>query len=199
MQGKSFSSRRWVSRFHLTRRLRRIGFTRHGSRSAETARRSISLWSGGLDFACNGAGIWRRGEFRSRIQRHHRSGEREPFPQSTPHQPSELNYQAWSAAPASASYLAFGNLSGGGSDLAAQAWFYDVRNPGGQAVIAKIYRGQPTDDQVRLYAHQFADEILKQLSGGLPGISTTQIAFVSARTGNKEIWVMDYDGQNQHA
>ena len=120
------------------------------------------------------------------------------FPQSTPHQPSELNYQAWSAAPASASYLAFGNLSGGGSDLAAQAWFYDVRNPGGQAVIAKIYRGQPTDDQVRLYAHQFADEILKQLSGGLPGISTTQIAFVSARTGNKEIWVMDYDGKNQH-
>ncbi len=65
-------------------------------------------------------------------------------------------------------------------------------------MIAKIYRGQPTDDQVRLYAHQFADEISKQLSGGLPGISTTQIAFVSARTGNKEIWVMDYDGQNQH-
>ncbi len=44
------------------------------------------------------------------------------FPQNAPHQPSELNYQAWSAAPASASYLAFGNLSGSGSDLAAQAW-----------------------------------------------------------------------------
>jgi TolB protein len=38
-----------------------------------------------------------------------------------------------------------------------------------------------------------------KLSGGLPGISSTQIAFVSSRTGTKELWVMDYDGANQHA
>ena len=56
----------------------------------------------------------------------------------------------------------------------------------------------PTDDQVRKFAHQFADEIISKLSGGLPGIASTQIAFVSSRTGTKEIWVMDYDGQNQH-
>jgi len=37
-----------------------------------------------------------------------------------------------------------------------------------------------------------------RLSGGLPGISSTQIAFVSSRTGTKEIWAMDYDGANQH-
>ena len=36
------------------------------------------------------------------------------------------------------------------------------------------------------------------LSGGLPGIAQTQIAYVSAKSGNKEIWVMDYDGANQH-
>ena len=65
-------------------------------------------------------------------------------------------------------------------------------------MIAKIYRGEVSDAQVRLFAHQFADEIIMKLSGGLPGISTTQIAFVSTRSGNKEIWAMDYDGSNQH-
>src|SRR4029077_14731068 len=59
-------------------------------------------------------------------------------------------------------------------------------------------RGAPTDAQVRKFAHQFADEIIMRLSGGLPGISSTQIAFVSSRTGTKEIWAMDYDGANQH-
>jgi len=61
-----------------------------------------------------------------------------------------------------------------------------------------MYRGAPTDlsgPQVR--AHQFADEIIGKLSGGLPGIASTQITFVSSRGGSKEIWVMDYDGSNQ--
>jgi TolB protein len=49
-----------------------------------------------------------------------------------------------------------------------------------------------------MFAHQFADEIISKLSGGLPGVAATQIAFVSNRTGNKEIWAMDYDGENQH-
>jgi TolB protein len=42
------------------------------------------------------------------------------------------------------------------------------------------------------------DEIINKLSGGLPSIAGTQIAFVSSRTGTKEIWLMDYDGANQH-
>ena len=39
---------------------------------------------------------------------------------------------------------------------------------------------------------------LRVLSGGSPGIAQTQIAYASTEGGNKEIWVMDYDGQNQH-
>jgi len=45
---------------------------------------------------------------------------------------------------------------------------------------------------------QFADDIVGVLSGGSPGIAQTQIAYASTRSGNKEIWAMDYDGQNQH-
>lgn len=121
------------------------------------------------------------------------------YPVQVPSQPSELNAQAWTDAPASAHALAFGSLDASGNNLSIQAWLYDVSNPSAPAnVIAKIYRGQVTDAQVRLFAHQFANEIIMKLSGGLPGISTTQIAFVSTRSGHKEIWAMDYDGANQH-
>ncbi|MFZ0821414.1 MAG: DPP IV N-terminal domain-containing protein [Candidatus Acidiferrales bacterium] len=120
------------------------------------------------------------------------------YPTQVPSQPSELNSQVWADAPASSQFLAFGNLSANGATIAVQAWFYDVRTPSVPAMITKIYRGDATEDQVRLFAHQFADEILMKLSGGVPGISTTQIVFVSNRTNNKEIWTMDYDGANQH-
>lgn len=120
------------------------------------------------------------------------------YPAVQPSVPSELRYTAWTDSPLNSHFVAFGNLVESPSEVAIQAWFYDVTNPATQAVIAKIYRGTPTDAQVRKFAHQFADEIITLLSGGLPGISSTQIAFVSSRTGAKELWTMDYDGANQH-
>jgi TolB protein len=51
----------------------------------------------------------------------------------------------------------------------------------------------------RTVAHRFADDIISRLGGGIDGIAETKIYFVSNRTGSKEIWVMDYDGANQHA
>ena len=53
-------------------------------------------------------------------------------------------------------------------------------------------------DMARTIAHRFADEIILRLGGGINGIAETKIYFVSSRSGTKEIWVMDYDGQNQH-
>jgi TolB protein len=78
-----------------------------------------------------------------------------------------------------------------------QAWLNDVRDASLPPVIGKVYRGEATEGQVRIFAHQFADEIISKLSGGLAGIASTQISFVSNRSGNKEIWAMDYDGENQ--
>jgi TolB protein len=119
------------------------------------------------------------------------------YPQQQPSAPSELRNLSWTDPPVNSNMVAFGNLSEIGAEVAIQAWLYDVRNPSSQAVVGKIYRGAPTDAQVRKFAHQFADEIISKLSGGLPGVASTQIAFVSSRTGTKEIWVMDYDGANQ--
>lgn len=121
------------------------------------------------------------------------------YPLEVLSQPSELRNLTWTDQPLNSNYVAFGNLAETTAEVAVSAWLYDVRNPAMQAVAGKIYRGAPTDDNVRRFAHQFADEIINKLSGGTIGIASTQIAFVSARTGTKEIWVMDYDGSNQHA
>jgi TolB protein len=119
-------------------------------------------------------------------------------PLQSPTTPAEVDYKSWSTDPAAAQLLAFGSLSASGNSLEIQAWLNDVRNSSLPPIIGKIYRGEVSDAQVRTFAHQFADEIIGKLSGGLPGIASTQIAFVSNRSGNKEIWVMDYDGENQH-
>jgi TolB protein len=118
-------------------------------------------------------------------------------PAQSPSLPTEVQAAAWSAAPASAQLVAYGNLSTSGNNMEIDAWLNDVRDASLPPAIGKVYRGAATEQQVRVFAHQFADEIVARLTGGLPGIASTQIAFVSARSGNKEIWVMDYDGQNQ--
>ncbi|MGB6198920.1 MAG: Tol-Pal system beta propeller repeat protein TolB [Candidatus Acidiferrales bacterium] len=118
-------------------------------------------------------------------------------PTSLPSVPTEVQAQAWSQPPVSAQLLAYGNLSASGTNVEVDAWLNDVRDASLPPEIGKVYRGPATAQQVRAFAHQFADEIVARLTGGLPGIASTQIAFVSARSGNKEIWVMDYDGANQ--
>jgi TolB protein len=119
------------------------------------------------------------------------------YPLQVPSLPAELAGPAWADPPASAQFLAFGNLTAEENDLAIQAWFQDVRNLAAPPIVGRVYRGAVSEPEVRKFAHQFADEIIARLSGGVPGIASTQIAFVSQRSGNKEIWVMDYDGANQ--
>lgn len=121
------------------------------------------------------------------------------YPLAKPTVPGELNHAAWNAEPALAHFLALGNVANQGEDMILEAWLFDVRNPEAPPVLGKRYRGAATQEEARRLAHQFADEIVAALSGGLPGISSTRIAFVSNRTGHKEIWAMDFDGANQRA
>lgn len=119
------------------------------------------------------------------------------YPLSAPATPDELTPEAWAAEPTAAHMVALGNLAVNGQEAVVGAWLYDVRNPRAPAVLNKRYRGKATEIAVRQLAHQFADDVVARLSGGLPGIVQTRIAFVSDRTRSKEIWLMDYDGYNQ--
>ena len=120
------------------------------------------------------------------------------YPTATPGQPSDLVAADWSKDPANAYMVAYGNLSSDSSGLAVAGYLSDVHNPAAPLALQKIYRGPATDDGARQIAHQMADDIIAVLSGGLPGIAQTHIAYVSSQSGNKEIWEMDYDGANAH-
>lgn len=120
------------------------------------------------------------------------------YPTQVPSQPSEMKAADWAAAPANAYMVAYGNMTQDGNSLAVAGFLSDVHNPTAPLALQKIYRGEAKDNDARKLAHQFADDIIGVLSGGVPGIAQTQIAYVSNKTGNKEIWAMDYDGANQH-
>ena len=119
------------------------------------------------------------------------------YPLSIPGAPQEVHLADWSSPPPNASMLAFGNLGVQGGYLNVQGWLYDTKNPKSPQVLGKQYREQATDENARVVAHRFADEIIFRLGGGVQGIAETKLYFVSTRGGSKEIWQMDYDGAGQ--
>ena len=119
-------------------------------------------------------------------------------PPLTPASPQQMNLAPWAAAPANAAFVAFGSFAVNGSQLAVYGWLFDAKNPQSPQILGKQYNEAASQDNARLIAHRFADEIITRLGGGIPGIAATHIYFVAARGGNKEIWQMDYDGQGAH-
>jgi TolB protein len=120
-------------------------------------------------------------------------------PPLEPGSPQEINLAAWSAAPASAEMVVFGSIAASGGHVNVQGYLFDAKNPQTPQIIGKQYSDNATDENTRMIAHRFADEIILRLGGGINGICETHIYYVSSRGGNKEIWVMDYDGQDAHA
>jgi TolB protein len=121
------------------------------------------------------------------------------YPLQVPGQPNEVKADAWAVPPPNASMLAFGNLDASQQDIAVQGWLVDVKNPTSPPVLAKQYREKASEPSARMIAHKFADEIIMRLGGGINGIAETKLYFISSRTGHKEVWSMDYDGQSQQA
>ena len=120
-------------------------------------------------------------------------------PQETPGTPQEINLGQWSAAPANAAMVAFGSVAANNGQMMVYGWLFDTHNTANPQVLGKQYNEVASQDSARTIAHRFADEIILRLGGGINGIAETKIYFVSSRSGSKEIWAMDYDGQNQHA
>ena len=119
-------------------------------------------------------------------------------PQASPGSPQEIILSQWAEAPASAAMVAFGTLTAANGKLQVDAWLYDAGNAANPLVLGKKYNDVSSEESARAMAHRFADEIIERLGGGINGIAETKIYFISTRSGTKEVWVMDYDGQNQH-
>jgi TolB protein len=119
-------------------------------------------------------------------------------PTTTPGNQSEINLGQWSAAPASAAMVAFCNLAVQGGRIVVNGFLDDAKNTQFPQVFTKLYNEDASDESARQIAHEFADEIILRL-GGTAGIAETKIFYTKKDGLNKEIWMMDYDGANQHA
>jgi TolB protein len=103
------------------------------------------------------------------------------YPKTRLADPASLRYDEWGNDPVKADYLAFGNVI---ATNEAQGFLYDIKTQ--QQILTTRLNGDARD-----MAHQFADQIVKALSGQ-DGIATSKIAYIH---GN-EVSVMDYDGHD---
>jgi len=103
----------------------------------------------------------------------------------------------WAGPPVSANYMAAGYTAPQNGVLVLYGWVFDLsRGTADEAkVVGQRYLGSLDEAGARKVAHEFAGDIVKLFGG--QSLFGTHIYFVSTRTGNKEIWVMDPDGKNQ--
>jgi TolB protein len=85
-----------------------------------------------------------------------------------------------------------GEVSAGADGIEVEFQVLDVAR-GCPALVRKRYRGTAKD--VPRIGKAIADDVVGAFTGK-PGVSDTEIAFASNRTGHKEIYVMDADGSN---
>jgi TolB protein len=77
-------------------------------------------------------------------------------------------------------------------DIVFDGKVYDVQ--AGERITGKRYTGEKS--LLRLMAHRMCDEVLRMF-GETHSLFQSKIAFISDRDGNKELYMMDYDGFNQ--
>ena len=101
--------------------------------------------------------------------------------------PGEFDLAPWQAA--GADLVLKSGYVVSGSSVTLECRLYEVATA--KELVAKRYSGGMSD--LRRIAHTVSDEIMRSLTGE-PGPFTGKVAFVSTLTGNKELYLMDYDG-----
>jgi TolB protein len=130
------------------------------------------------------------------------------YPLRVPQQPSDFRTPVngssqgpwltdWSGPPPNANFLAFGYTAAQNNQIVLYGWLFDVAQANIQSaqLIGKVYLGTLDEAGARKVAQDFAADILKQF--GAVSLAGTRIYFVSDRSGQKEIWSMNYDGSDQ--
>jgi TolB protein len=129
------------------------------------------------------------------------------FPLNNPQRPEDLKpednrqgfaLQDWQGAPAKASHLVFGYTAAVNGALALYGNLYDTRQQNLQSaqLMTQRYSGSLDEAGAIKIAHQFANDIIQKF-GGTGSLLGSRIYFISTRTRSDELWVMDWDGNNQ--
>lgn len=100
-----------------------------------------------------------------------------------------IHFQNWTAV--GAEFLFKGGFQHQGDILELELRLFDAFSA--RMLLGKRYTGR-LNDQHRMI-RRFCDEVILLLTGQ-PGIFTTEIAFISTTSGNKEIYISDFDGSN---
>lgn len=105
----------------------------------------------------------------------------------------------WSLPPISANYLGIGYGAENKGMLVLFGWFYttapNIASLQQAQIFGKVYTASLDQAGAVDAGHRYAADILAQFGG--KSLVGTRIVFVSDRTGNKEIWVMNWDGTDQ--
>lgn len=101
------------------------------------------------------------------------------YPKTRLADPASLRVDEWANEPVKSDYVAFGSLLGANQ---AQGFLYDVKTQ--QQLLTASLSGD-----ARSMAHQFADQIVKLLTGQ-DGIAQSKLAYIN----NREVFLIDYDG-----
>ncbi|MFP4458256.1 MAG: Tol-Pal system beta propeller repeat protein TolB [Candidatus Zixiibacteriota bacterium] len=99
----------------------------------------------------------------------------------------DIDFFAWNAI--NTQFLVYGEFEYKKNDLLVEISLHSVLD--GRSIYKNKYRANYR--QARRIVHGISDDISKVLTGE-EGVARTQIAFVSDRDGNKEIFICDYDG-----
>ena len=126
------------------------------------------------------------------------------YPLIVPQQPADFKAGGaaltdWANPPTKANYLAFGYLSTQEpKTIVLFAWLFNVGQPDATSatLFGRRYYGPLDAGGAKKVAREFAADILRQFN--IKSLAGTSIYFASDRSGQREIWAMDYDGSNQH-
>lgn len=111
-------------------------------------------------------------------------------PLETSVRPGEFRFEDWEVPGAVG--LAKTALRSEGGTLRSEVWVYDV--PGRRKLRAKAFSSGT--DAARTLAHKAANEIIHAMTG-TNGPFNTRFAFSGTFSGNKELYVVDFDGGNR--
>ena len=118
------------------------------------------------------------------------------YPPQAVSRPEDINYDAWNSLPFKVSFMTLGSLDLNGGVLRAELRVFDMKQR--NKALGQNIQGDA--DTVRAMAHRWADEIVYKLTAGASrGIASTKLAYTSRRGGAKEIYIMDYDGNDQRS